>query len=260
MKKNTAWTLITIILVVILLLILMFGLLALFTVPFFGASSTSSFSVQSRAERNVVPDTAVVTLTVSESGGNPTELNTSLDEKTAKVTEYLASEDVEHTVNKNSYDRSYWEDGEQNPVQIQSQIRATFKDIPSDPTRVNTILTEAINLGVDTFYGFQFEVSNRTQICDELETEALNSLKEKSENQKSLLDIKRTLATEISVINSSCNNSYGGYPIAFQEDALSSESDQRPNISISGQDQTLSVEYIMNIRYRENHSSFFGIF
>jgi uncharacterized protein YggE len=216
----------------------------------FSDAAISEYTITNTANKKVSPNTAEAILNVKESGSDIPVLNTKLDAKIQKITSYLTSVGIDHTVNKNISEQ-YVQENLPNQRVVQGQIKTTFKNITDKPENLSNILNKTVELGVEEFYNISFSLDNTEAICTELEQQALEGLNQKIQNQNKALGVKKELSKKINSQNS-CGDQMPNYPIpvAFDQRGKVGTEVSGSNIVLSEKEITLTSTYQATVKFR----------
>jgi uncharacterized protein YggE len=196
--------------------------------------NNSSLTVSETSSRQVDPNEAKAMLTVIRRASKSDQVNAELDTVTVEVIKILeengiSQDDIE--TNKNVYQDYYSYNPElpdrseqTNPSYIGNlNLTIRFRNLERGDTKPNQVIQSLNQISDVQFNGFEYLVENERQICNELESEALQKALEKGKDQVKAVSGKRIIKTTVvSVI--SCNNMVSPY---YREQTLGAINDSQ---------------------------------
>jgi len=189
---------------------------------------TTTFDVTESAEKEIVPDEAVVTLGIQVSSPNISstqeQANTVINSITDKLLELGIKEGDIKTTNYTIYP-NYREDGQPQTYEVTANIKVSVNDFDI----LEQAIDSAVSLGATNVGGISFSVSDLTRddLEDELRNEAINKAKEKAEKIANSAGIKLGKIINIS------EDTVSPQPPMYFDRALTMEASGSPETQVS---------------------------
>ncbi len=241
---------------------ILYFLLAIFIIILIGATSfgafflyqktlpTSTITLSETVKKTIKPDSGSVSLYVNSDGTDVKKLNSDNDVVVSKVVDYLISSGISKDKiksNKNSYqDQIYDPSGisKDKIYRMNSNIDISFENLNLD---INSILQKSLEYGVSSFGQVNFEIKDQQKVCEELQNEAENKLREKITQKSNNLGFK--VASVQYTQGYDCNNG-GMYPMPMYAKSASDSSGVIGENVLSGGQKELNYTATANITYR----------
>jgi uncharacterized protein YggE len=212
----------------------------------------SSFVVTETVKQKVKPDQATVQLFISQAGIDVKKMNTQNDAITVKVTDYLIQKGIAKNkikTNKNSFEEyndfsSISSVSDQKLTRVESIIDVEFVNLDNNP---NAILDETLALGVNRYGQFVYKTKDLKVVCDALETEAENKVREKAFKRGELFGNSQVRLQYGQTYTTGCENSLGG-PAPMYDMKTAGIGGEIPNIMTG--EQEVSATANLNVEYR----------
>jgi uncharacterized protein YggE len=228
----------------------------------------SSISVTGTAKTKVKPNQAEITFYYSESGNDVNKLNQSVDQVTNKIKEALKRNGIEGAdlvTNKNAYpdysvvlptvvDRAGLpvKPSDNPPTKVEASFQIIFKKLQEDTTKPNKVLQEMTNLGVNRFDPLRYEIGDRTKVCNELQTKAIEDAYRRGGEQIQALGGGRIVRRQLQT-GQDCDNIFPPY-YAMGREAMttgapdSSEQNTPPEVNAGEQELTSQVSVTLDYK------------
>jgi uncharacterized protein YggE len=235
--------------------------LAIITVFIFWQSNrpTNNLNIQSSIKEKITPDKVVLNFTMTQKGENVSKMNQEIDQKTTEIINYLTSKGIDKSdiVSRKTsypdYDYPILEQNSKDQTQMQNvsvNFEVTLENLTDNFELPNQILEEVTKLGVNELGWSNYEISNQREICQEMETKALEQARDLAEKRIKALGGTKIVSIQVSSIYG-CENGFArpfyGKDMTVSEGAMSSDM-QRPEILTGTQE--LNIQADINVEYR----------
>jgi uncharacterized protein YggE len=246
---------------VLILSLIALIVLAIITVFIFWQSNrpTNNLNIQSSIKEKITPDKVLLNFTMTQKGQNVSEMNQEIDQKTTEIINYLTSKGIDKSdivsrkTSYRDYDYPILEQNSKDQTQMQNvsvNFEVTLENLTDNFELPNQILEEVTKLGVNELGWSNYEISNQREICQEMETKALEQARDLAEKRIKALGGTKIVSIQVSSIYG-CENGFArpfyGKDMAVSEGAMSSDM-QRPEILTGTQE--LNIQADINVEYR----------
>ena len=224
---------------------------------------TSSISVTGTAEKKVLYDKLTMAFTISKSGTDIAALNTQVDDLTNKAQDILTKNNIKKEdiqTNKSSYpDYGIFSSGltiesEKNvPKKTVFDVRFSVKvkDLQNNLSLPNNIAKQLVDISVDRFEPYQYEVAGQKNICEDLKSEAIVNARENAFKQINAVGGKKIVSSQIQASGEGCDSSGFPYPIGFSANVKSeTDSYQSQSPEVVTGEKNISQQVLVNFEYR----------
>jgi len=263
-SKNKFW--------IILVSIISVSVVVIVGITFFivrdNNAPTSKLTIQVQEKRKVTANTATINLTISETGTDTSKLNTSIDQKSQKVVNYLKSEGLAENdlqLNKNTYEdygsipfgpNGVVSPAAQNQLRSEANIQVIFKLDKVGKDKPNQVLQKTIELGVNRFNGYNYTIDNQDEICQEMKNKAVEKAVNQAKDQVKTLGGGRIVRSELNNNQYGCGNGFFN-PMAmtgsnemFATSKIADSQNNIPPILVGEQELNVNVE--VSVEYKQN--------
>ena len=188
----------------------------------------NSLQVQSVSRKKVSPDKIILNFALLKNGSEVDKLNQEADKKTKQIIAYLESVGVDRkdiVTRKNSYtDFQPASPGETRTMREKHNLSVNFeltlKNLENNFELPNQILQEVSQLGVNQFGWNDYQISNQAEICQELETQALEKARDLAEKRVKALGGGRIVSIQVSNLYG-CDDGVVSMPFSGRDMAIS---------------------------------------
>jgi len=220
----------------------------------------SVINVIGKASEKVKPDKIQLYFTTSVAGTNQEVANSENDIKTTKAVEILKAENIEE--NKIKTRKNIFPDYDYNNIPINDRVNEPTKKpekmyraetsfeveigISEDTQKINKLSEKLTVIGIQNFNQNEFKISNKEEICKNLEYKAIENATIESKKKIAAIGGGQIKKREISTINNCGGNN--NYPMA--RNAMANETADSSATGVLTGENELTVEVSMIITYK----------
>lgn len=154
-------------------------------------------AIEGTASREVTPDIVEITVGAYLEGNDPIQLqndaNTAVNDATSRIIALGIEEENIRTSNyslNNQYDFYNSNETEEYFIDVTFQITITNLPNRSDSNIVGDVLAEAAGANLNQVRGLYYDISNRNEILEELELEAIDDAKNRKNDIEDASDVQ----------------------------------------------------------------------
>lgn len=163
----------------------------------------STIAISGQAEREVTPDIVEISIGTFLEGNDPVQLqedaNTAINNAVDQIQALGIEEENIRTSNYNLSSDYYWEDDE-DEYSIDVTIQVTIEDLSSQTNSniVGDVLAQGAAAGLNQVRYLSYDISNKKEILEELELEAIDDAESKKDSYEDASGLKLGKLVDIS--------------------------------------------------------------
>jgi hypothetical protein len=217
---------------------------------------TSSFTVTGEAEKENEATEAKLRFQVSQTGPDVNAINTKVDAQTVAIKKYLTdtgitNENIEINKNTNEEYVPYINSQPTSPSPKNQVVTVDFvvKFKNTKNININDVNAKLLALGVTNTSQFDFEISNKDAICENLIDLAIKNAKEQADKRLKTIGGDKIVRTAIDG-SATCGDDFT-YPIAYANETVGGVAAQKTDApDVLQGNKKLKASVFMTVDYR----------